>query len=126
MGDSTKYLLASANFSRRLLTRIRRLTDEWMRLLSKFQQTTMLPWHTPSRKKIKIAILSTGINLDAFGNVLEKQIYDVRDFCDVSGNGEDTIGMGTHQFDVISRVAPEAHISVLKVFDKIVLRRRDL
>lgn len=107
-----------------LLTSRSEWTDTWFKELRKAQSLVDSYWIKPlsikdKEKRIKIAILDTGIDLThpLFQKHLsDGQFPDSRDFVENRQNIIDTCGHGTHTAHLLLKTAPNASIYVARVF----------
>ena len=87
--------------------------------------------HPPSKedkeKRVKIAILDTGIDLKhpLLKNYIDAgQIPQVHDFVEDRDDIKDTNGHGTHSAHLLLKTAPNAAIYVARVFEKAKANKR--
>lgn len=94
-------------------------TENWMRLMNEFLQTSMVLRGRRDSPRVKVAVLNTGIDLDhPFTEIAN--IGDCKDFVDESNVDDDMkvpdyIGSGTHQVSILSEMAPEAELYVGRI-----------
>lgn len=96
--------------------------DRWFKLLETETQQLLEQKRRNHSKRIKIAILDTGVDLkhpdfaeDQAKPFSERRIKKPLDFLDSKGNGRDICGHGTHCVGLLRRVAPWADIHVARV-----------
>lgn len=92
--------------------------DSWFRDLTRNTHALLKPLQRTRMKRVKIAILDTGIdrNHRAFQDEFSKaRIKKTEDFLDSGGKGHDVCGHGTHCLGLLRKVAPEADIYVARV-----------
>ncbi|KAL5319282.1 hypothetical protein ACEPPN_012332 [Leptodophora sp. 'Broadleaf-Isolate-01'] len=94
----------------------------WFRALELETQKLLLPLRRSNGKRVKIAILDTGVDLshpdfkeDQSASRMNRRIKPPEDFLDVGGKAHDTCGHGTHGVGLLRKVAPEADIYVARV-----------
>ncbi|KAH7309953.1 hypothetical protein BKA65DRAFT_485176 [Rhexocercosporidium sp. MPI-PUGE-AT-0058] len=94
----------------------------WFQSLQSETQKLLLPLRRSNGKRVKIAILDTGIDLshpdfkeDQSVSRTNRRIKIPEDFLDVDGKAHDTCGHGTHCVGLLRKVAPEADIYVARV-----------
>jgi len=75
-------------------------------------------------RSVKIAILDSGIDVEAVKAGIIRNVVEVRDFTE-EGDSQDRLGHGTFMTGIISGndpncpgIAPEAELYILKVFDR--------
>jgi hypothetical protein len=95
--------------------------NSWFYSLNKETQELLKPLRRERGKRVKIAILDTGIDLnhryfqDETTKRKIKRIKAVEDFVDPAGDAHDICGHGTHCVGLLRQVAPEADIYVARV-----------
>lgn len=101
--------------------------ERWFHDLSIRTHALLAPLQTGAFKRVKIAVLDTGIDMDqinlwdkgrvTFMNGANPRIKKRKDFLDPDGSNKcrDHDGNGTHCIGVLRRVAPEADIYVARV-----------
>ncbi|KAH8667352.1 peptidase S8/S53 domain-containing protein [Tricladium varicosporioides] len=92
--------------------------DSWFQDLTRNTHALLKPLQRNRMKRVKIAILDTGIDRQhqAFLDEASKaRIKKTEDFLDPSGKGHDVCGHGTHCLGLLRKVAPEADIYVARV-----------
>ncbi|KAG4434252.1 hypothetical protein IFR05_010271 [Cadophora sp. M221] len=94
----------------------------WFRTLESETQKLLLPLRRSNGKRVKIAILDTGVDLshpdfkeDQSASRMNRRIKAPEDFLDIEGKAHDTCGHGTHGVGLLRKVAPEADIYVARV-----------
>lgn len=73
------------------------------------------------KERIKVAILDSGLDLSEDQAVIydERRDLEYKSWIDGDdGMRKDEVGHGTHLATLLSRIAPEAHIHVARVFQK--------
>ena len=70
---------------------------------------------------VKIAILSTGVDMSAIAYYRKKQIKDCKSFLKSTTEFEDYEGYGTYETDLILRVAPKAKVFVARICESMTL-----
>ncbi|KAF8855730.1 subtilisin-like protein, partial [Acephala macrosclerotiorum] len=96
--------------------------NNWWYSLEAETQALLSPLRRTRCKRVKIAILDTGIDIghpsfavDQAGDFSSRRIKSREDFLDPEGNAHDVCGHGTHCASLLRRVAPEADIYIARV-----------
>lgn len=97
------------------------VSDEWFWELQTQTQALLEPLRTGTFKRVKIAVLDTGVDLkqinfwDKVTSGRNPRIKSRKDFLDPDNKGRDWSGDGTHCVGIIRRVAPEADVYIARV-----------
>ncbi len=92
--------------------------DSWLYSLNSDTQNLLRPLRRDRGKRVKIAILDTGLDLTHRyfqHESAKKRIKKVEDFVDSGGSGQDSCGHGSHCAGLLRLVAPEADIYVARI-----------
>ncbi|PVH73169.1 subtilisin-like protein [Cadophora sp. DSE1049] len=96
--------------------------NSWFHSLDSETQKLLIPLRRSQGKRVKIAILDTGIDLshpdfkeDQSASRMNRRIKTPEDFLDPGEKAFDTCGHGTYCVGLLRRVAPEADIYVARV-----------
>ncbi|KAE8443372.1 hypothetical protein EG329_001930 [Mollisiaceae sp. DMI_Dod_QoI] len=96
--------------------------NNWFYSLNNETQALLDPLRRARGKRVKIAILDTGIDIghpcfavDQAGERSSRRIKNREDFLDPRGNAHDVCGHGTHCVGLLRKVAPEADIYIARV-----------
>ncbi|KAH7378165.1 hypothetical protein BKA64DRAFT_251663 [Cadophora sp. MPI-SDFR-AT-0126] len=96
--------------------------NSWFHSLESETQKLLIPLRRSQGKRVKIAILDTGIDIshpdfkeDQSASRWNRRIKAPEDFLNPEGKAYDTCGHGTYCVGLLRRVAPEADIYVARV-----------
>lgn len=97
---------------------------DWFDDLEDKTQKLLKPFRRENTKRVKIAVLDTGIDLthpdfaeDQKQERQNRRIKKPEDFLDPANKGSDKCGHGTHCVWLLRKIAPEADIYVMRVAD---------
>ena len=92
------------------------MADAWFQRLEAYTQGLLAPHRKELMRRVKIAILDTGIDLSHpdLKQQWEKRGKEVKSWT-VEDGDKDTCGHGSHAAALLMRVAPEAQIYVARV-----------
>ncbi|KAM7203349.1 hypothetical protein V8F33_002340 [Rhypophila sp. PSN 637] len=92
-----------------------RSVDRWFGDLRAINDVILDPFPRRAGKRVKIAVLDTGIDLNNSVFKVRKNIKKHVDFVDKDGDATDICGHGTHCVAVLNRIAPWVDIYVGRV-----------
>ena len=86
-----------------------------MRLMHEFLQTALVSTHDRNTPRVKVAVLSTGVDLN-HRMIRRVRVGGCRSFVgDDQMNVLDYHGLGTHQVSVLSGIAPAVELYICKI-----------